>query len=734
MTYFTRYMESGSALNVQLILSGRVAYAVFFLLYVGLAFFFSSFSPQAQIVSLWPSAGVALAGCLAFGSRFLPAILLGSLVFNSGNYFCQQGELGLPVVLTSGVIALGSVVQAWANYRLLRFRQVNILDAPSYAQVIRFIGIALLCCLISAVVGNAALSFSHSTDVAQLYWNNVLIWWIGDFLGVILVTPLLLGLFLRQLDKGARLRLLKSLSIPLFIIITGFQVAQQYIEAAVVAKTENDFALKSEALENTLKEHMSSYINALNQLGSRLAQTDEVDQKVFDEYSRPYLEALPGFAAISWDIVINQNELAVFEQHAQEEVDPEFKVIGKPLLPTDPMVIVEYIQPLQENNPALGFNVFSNEARKQSMLQARATREDTATDIIELVQAKHDKQGFLIFSPVFQQVDPGDSSLGGLETLKGFVVGVFLVSEILDNSEILQRLDYIDLYVYENDNPADRVFGNAAIMKDIAAGIGLNHQFDMGFANHRWIFNLHVNASEVTALQVGDSLNFLLAEALFGSLAVLIVLSSFGYHERLSRLVSLRTDELKQANAELEHFAFHDALTGLPNRRLFLDRVEHALALCRRNTSTAALLYMDLNGFKAVNDRLGHEIGDQLLKAVSQRFSKVLRDSDTLARLGGDEFSLLVPDSPSVDDVNVIVKKLSASLCDPFELAGTQLHLSNSIGVAFFPQDGSNRVDLIAAADTAMYAAKKSAVTLCFYSPELQVKPGLSGDIERLPQ
>lgn len=712
-------------MNVQLILSNRVAYAVFLLLYVGLAFFFSSFSPQAQIVSLWPSAGVALAGCLAFGNRFLPAILLGSLVFNSGNYFWHQGELGLPVVLTSGVIALGSVVQAWANYRLLRFRQINILDAPSYAQVMRFIGIALLCCLISAVVGNAALSFSQSTESGQLYWNNVLIWWIGDFLGVILVTPLLLGLFIRQVDNETWLRLLKSLSIPLFIIITGFQVAQQYIEAAVVAKTENDIALKSEALENTLKEHMSSYINALNHLGSRLAQTDEINQQVFAEYTRPYLDDLPGFAAISWDIVINQNDLAAFERHAREEVDPDFKVKGEPLLPTDPLVIVEYIQPLQENNPALGFNVFSNESRKQSMLQSRGTREDTATDIIELVQAKNDKQGFLIFSPVFQQVDAGDSSLGGLETLKGFVVGVFLVSEILDNHEIHQRLDYIDLYVYENDNPTDRVFGNAAIMKDIAAGVGLNHQFDMGFANHRWTFNLHVNASEVTALQVDDSLNFLLAEVLFGSLAVLIVLSSFGYHERLNRLVNLRTNELKQANAELEYFAFHDALTGLPNRRLFLDRVEHALALCRRNTSTAALLYMDLNGFKAVNDSLGHEIGDQLLIEVSQRFNQVLRSSDALARLGGDEFSLLVPDSPSVEDIKVIVKKLSASLSDPFELAGTQLHLSNSIGVAFFPQDGANRVDLIAAADIAMYAAKKNVATLCFYSPELRAKLGL---------
>ncbi|MBN1007444.1 diguanylate cyclase domain-containing protein [Amphritea pacifica] len=718
-------------MNVQLTLAGRLAYAVFFLLYVGLAFFFSSFSPQAQIVSLWPSAGVALAGCLIFGQRFLPAILLGSLLFNTGNYFFQQGELALSVILTSGVIALGSVIQAWANYRILRRWRINILDAPSYSHVVGFIGIAFLCCLISAVVGNSALSLAQSGDAsAKIYLNNMLIWWIGDFLGVILVTPLLLGVFIRQADKATWLRLLKSLSIPLFVLITTFQVAQQYIEDAVVAKTEQDFTLRSEALENTLKQHMSNYLDALNHLGTTLAQMEEVNYQVFNDASRPYLANLPGITAISWDILIGQDEVAEFEQHARMEVDPAFKIKGHPLLPTDPLVVVEYIQPLKNNNPALGYNVFSNEERKQSMLLAKATRKDTATNIIELVQSDKDKQGFLIFSPVFQQLDPQDNSVAAVESLKGFVVGVFLVSEILNTPQIAERLGYIDLYVYENDNPADRVFGRKDIMDDIAAGVGLSHLFEMGFANHRWVFNLHVGNKEVTALQIGDSLNFLIAEVLFGALAVFIVLSAFGYHERLTRLVSLRTDELKQANAELEHFAFYDALTGLPNRRLFIDRVEHTLALCQRNNSSAALLYMDLNGFKVVNDSLGHDVGDQLLIEVSRRLSRVLRDSDTLARMGGDEFTLLLPGSPGIDEVRVIANKLTDCLSEPITLSTMELKISISIGAAFYPRDGVNRVELIGAADSAMYAAKKSSRSLSFYADELNNQPALTGDTE----
>lgn len=723
-------MEHREHLNVQLKPIGRTAYIVFFLLYVGLAFFFSSFSPQAQIVSLWPSAGVALAGCLIFGQRFLPAIFVGSVLFNSGNYFAHNGEMGLPVVLTSAVIALGSVVQAFVNCKILKFRRINILDAPSYPHVAGFIGTAFLCCLISAMVGNAALSFGQSVNAAaHIYWNNVLIWWIGDFLGVILVTPLMLAMFVRQPDKATWLRLMKSLSIPLFTLITAFQVAQQYIEDSVVAKTENDFLLKSEAVENTLKQHMTDYIGALDVLGRSLAQTEEINQETFIQYTGPYLANLPGVTAISWNIVIGQDEIAAFERHAQAEVNPEFKIKGAPLLPTDPLVVVEYIQPLQENLPALGFNVFSNAARKQSMLLAKATREDTATDIIQLLQADKDEPGFLIFSPVFQQVNPGENSLGGHESLRGFVVGVFLVSEILNNTETDQRLDYIDLYVYENDNPVDAVLGRADLMTRIAAGEGLSHTFEMGFANHKWTFNMHVSAQKVTALQVGDSLTFLIAEVLFGSLSVLIVLSAFGYHERLSRLVSVRTDELKQANAELKRFAFYDSLTGLPNRRLFIDRVEHTLAQCHRNDSSAGLLYMDLNGFKAVNDSLGHDVGDQLLAEVSRRFSSVLRDSDTLARPGGDEFTLLVPDNPGTEDILVIANKLTGCLKDPIKLAGTELQVTNSIGVAFYPTDGANRVDLIAAADCAMYAAKKNAATICFYSADLKTETGINDSV-----
>nr|WP_320135648.1 diguanylate cyclase [uncultured Amphritea sp.] len=707
-------------MNVESHRLSKSKYLLCFLLYIGSACVFAIFSPQAQIVSLWPPAGVALAGCLLFGFRFLPAIFAGSLLFNSGSAIWHEGALSITVVQASALIAVGSITQAWVNVRLLQYFRINILDAPSYAQVSAFILIALGCCLISAAIGNVVLTYFYGeVGQRQIDWSNLLTWWGGDFLGVILVAPLLLGLLSRQPDKSHPKPLLKSLTLPLFIIIAAFQLAQQYFGDSIVTKMENDFTLKAEALENNFKRDMDSYTHALDQLTVWVAQQEDVSKDEFLTHSRQLIADLPGIKGISWNPLIKSDEVAVFEHDMQQDY-PDFKVKGKPLLPTDPLVVVKYIQPLESNREALGFNVYSNPARKKSMQMAKALRVDTATDIIQLVQLEQNDPGFLVFSPVFKSVDPADDSMDGYESLKGFVVGGFQVSAILDPSFQLGVQKYMELYIYENGNPAEKVYGDASILTAIEADEGLHHQFVMRYAQHEWTFNLNVPKSAITALQVNDMLGFLAVQVLFGVLAVLITLSAFGYHERLSRLVDSRTDELKRVNDQLHHYAFYDALTGLPNRRLFLDRLKQALMLCQRNHSELALLYMDLNGFKFVNDSFGHEQGDQLLIEVSRRFDAVLRHSDTLARLGGDEFTLLLADSPKQNDIMSIVNKLTECLKEPIILGDTSLVIENSIGVAVFPRDGATLVELMAAADTAMYAAKKQSNTVCFYTDRLK--------------
>ena len=166
---------------------------------------------------------------------------------------------------------------------------------------------------------------------------------------------------------------------------------------------------------------------------------------------------------------------------------------------------------------------------------------------------------------------------------------------------------------------------------------------------------------------------------------------------------------LKQAEERIQHLAHYDSLTDIPNRRLFYDRLSHATRLARRDRRELALLYIDLDRFKAVNDTLGHTAGDELLKCVADRIRRALRESDTLARMGGDEFAVILPAISSREDVAKVTEKIIGALSTSFELSGQarEVTIGASIGIAIYPADAQDIDTLIKAADTAMYNAKQ---------------------------
>jgi diguanylate cyclase (GGDEF)-like protein/PAS domain S-box-containing protein len=165
--------------------------------------------------------------------------------------------------------------------------------------------------------------------------------------------------------------------------------------------------------------------------------------------------------------------------------------------------------------------------------------------------------------------------------------------------------------------------------------------------------------------------------------------------------------ERKRAERQLAHMATHDALTGLPNRVLFNDRLTLALAQAHRHQQKVAVMLLDLDRFKDINDTLGHSVGDQLLRVVSIRLKRLLRQSDTLARMGGDEFLFLVPDIARFENATEVAGKILASFREPFVVENHQLHTTASIGVTVYPSDGADADTLMKNADIAMYSAKQ---------------------------
>ncbi|MEE4659798.1 MAG: EAL domain-containing protein [Halieaceae bacterium] len=179
--------------------------------------------------------------------------------------------------------------------------------------------------------------------------------------------------------------------------------------------------------------------------------------------------------------------------------------------------------------------------------------------------------------------------------------------------------------------------------------------------------------------------------------------------------ISVQRDisQRKRAEESLEKIALYDSLTGLPNRVLLSDRLDKAMSQARRRYKSLCVAFMDLDGFKAVNDSHGHSVGDQLLIALAERMSLSLRASDTLARIGGDEFIALIGDLECVEHSNDIVSRLLKAASDPVNISGTIVQTSASAGLTFYPDDGVDAEKLIRHADQAMYIAKQSGKNQC---------------------
>ncbi|MCL7945415.1 sensor domain-containing diguanylate cyclase [Marinobacter sp. ATCH36] len=198
-----------------------------------------------------------------------------------------------------------------------------------------------------------------------------------------------------------------------------------------------------------------------------------------------------------------------------------------------------------------------------------------------------------------------------------------------------------------------------------------------------------------------------------GALVVQSYCGSVRYTEKDKELLQFVSSQVaaaverKRTHSRLEYLAQHDQLTELPNRALFLDRLQSALKKARRDSTRLAVLYLDMDRFKQINDTFGHTTGDHLLREVAHRLGLCVRESDTIGRLGGDEFAILVDGISEQDDAIVVANKIIAALSEPYTLEGMTLMTAPSLGIAVYPEHGQDDLQLVRNADDAMYVAKR---------------------------
>ena len=292
-----------------------------------------------------------------------------------------------------------------------------------------------------------------------------------------------------------------------------------------------------------------------------------------------------------------------------------------------------------------------------------------------------------------------------------------LLSDILEN---------VTAYIYMKDTQGRYLFANRLLRERLAApieeivGYDDNKFFDADTA-------AEMRKDDLRVLQHGETLQAeeTIPNMLTGVTQVFMTVKIPLMHEdgSIHALCGISTDisERKDIEEHMQHMAQYDALTHLPNRALFNDRLQQAIAAAQRNKAHLALMFIDLDKFKPVNDTYGHGVGDLLLKEVALRIQDCLRESDTAARIGGDEFVILLPAIETQQHAGKVGEKILHALNRPFALAGHTLQISGSIGVAVYPEHGRDEKLLVKSADIAMYHAKKNGRNnVKMYQPGLQ--------------
>ncbi|MFO1264306.1 MAG: diguanylate cyclase [Rhodoferax sp.] len=346
------------------------------------------------------------------------------------------------------------------------------------------------------------------------------------------------------------------------------------------------------------------------------------------------------------------------------------------------------------------FDPFSEPIRRKAMERARDSGAAAISGMVHLAidRPQEAPAGFIMYLPVYAADKPHDSIASRRRALVGWVYAAFHMRDFMA-SLYGRAIPDVALRLYDDVGEADdTLMYQSTGAESTPADLPTATEY-LVVGGHTW--TLLLTAQEGFVLHYGRDASTAILVAGCGlglALTVLVWLMVTG-RARAVRMAERMTDRLR-------HMAQHDPLTDLPNRALFADRLHLELARAKRHQGRFALVFLDLDHFKPVNDRYGHAVGDQVLTQIARRLLTTIRASDTAGRIGGDEFVVLMPELNTPEAALVLAEKIREAVRHPVEVGGLALSVSCSVGVAVYPEDGLDEISLTKSADDAMYLAK----------------------------
>lgn len=483
----------------------------------------------------------------------------------------------------------------------------------------------------------------------------------------------------------------------LLVTYTLWRDARRITEQTLQA----EFTFRVHELNDLIVQRMQIYEQVLRGIVGLFVASDEVSREDFNRYvSALRLEQhYPGIQGAGFAVLVPPAQKAAHVAAMRAAGFPEYAI--KPAGERDLYSAIIYIEPFSGRNlRAFGYDMFSEPVRHAAMAEARDNSTAVVSAKTTLVQETDSdvQSGFLMYLPVYRNGVSHDSVPARRANLFGWVYAPFRMRNFMQGIRGQHGNDLdIDIYDGATVSEAAHMYDSNPNRPGTAASARFKSVERIDVGSHQWT----VVVSDLPAFgaQIENDRSTLI---LRGGISISLLLAVLVWVFLDDRALAI------QAADQAYRLALYDTLTGLPNRTLFTERLTQALHKARRNAGHVALLFIDLDRFKPVNDEYGHAVGDLLLKEVAKRLQACMRESDTPVRFGGDEFVALLQDVDGEASVSVAAEKILHALGQPFEIAGHRFDIGASIGAAIYPEHATDGKALLKCADMAMYAAKNS--------------------------
>ncbi len=653
---------------------------------------------------LWPAAGVAFALTFQWGRSTAVGIAIASFGVNSTMLLLGDADAGTALG-TASLVGLGAALQALAGSELVR-RVVG--SHPALTRGSQILAFLLLAGPVASLI-NPSIGVLAELANGVIAWEqggiSWLTWWVGDVAGVVVFAPITMMLLSQQEDvwRGRRLRVAGPSLVATALLLGAFVQSQSVEEERIHLEAQRISAMAVRDLQDAVTRHSE----VLEGIRGLMVSSESVDAQEFQDFTERALARFPNLQAISWNPVIPAADRAGFEQlQRQQQGMADYRVTERdsggqlvPVAPRPDYVAVGFIEPVASNRPALGFDIQSDPIRARAIAIARDTGLVTSTAPITLVQETGSQPGMLTLLPVYGPDDDPTTVERRRAELIGFAVGVYRLGDLVDDTFSDASWDSVDVRVTDLGLRGSTEIAHHQVAASEHAGSG--HLDDKPTIVQEIPVNGRLWSIEVTPTAIEERSNTV--ALLVGGLLILLLLEAF---------LLVVTGMERQARREADRSSYeanHDALTDLLNRRAFTRALRAARQRSDLEGTEHVLMYMDLDGFKQVNDTGGHEAGDELLRRVARELARHVRGRDVVARVGGDEFAIILHNC-GLDRGRAIAADISTGI-DGLHVTGRghDLSVGVSIGLALIgPGDPAGPAELVDRADQASYRAKRA--------------------------